>query len=489
MTWLADRLSRIAFGFIRFFPGLVVISLLMIPAVKGLWLGYVPILVGAAVAWGLAVCWPGILPVVSSIPGGRWAWWLYGFPVLGQAMLIFVFAPVPSFDGFFVYSHAVTLVETGMMDPMTYYPPAQTWWYALWFQVFGGSVLVAQLAQIPLSAGVTWCTVRLARAVVGEPHARLAGLAVAWYPTFLIYVLTTPYYHYLYTLLTVLMVWLLIRYERDDQWRWIILAGAAAGLGALTKAVQLIAPLQVLVWWVVLVLASGGRSIRWRHYGRGAAGFVVGMLVVIGPWAYRNYQVFDALVPVCTSGGLVLYSANNPASNGLYSSIPDEVSLDSPAAMLAHSRWCSEQARAFMVEEPAHFARLALNKFLHTWGVEATFAELINRRGVHDPWIKPGFSFLSMGGWSVLVFWWVGGAFRAWRHGLKPGAYEALAGVLIWSNAVVYLVFEGGDRHHLPLVPLLVVMLLDLQRRADGCRPCEAGQTSGRAGAAPAGQS
>ena len=43
---------------------------------------------------------------------------------------------------------------------------------------------------------------------------------------------------------------------------------------------------------------------------------------------------------------------------------------------------------------------------------------------------------------------------RSRRPAFRALAALGLAAVLVLSNAAVYLVFEGGDRHHLPLVPL-----------------------------------
>jgi 4-amino-4-deoxy-L-arabinose transferase-like glycosyltransferase len=388
---------------------------------------------------------------------------LYIGPALVQAVLVLVLRPVPVFDGLFVVNHARALLETGRMDPMTYYPPLMTWWYAGWFRVFGASDLVAQLSQIPLSLGVTWTTVRLVRVIGGSAGAaRLAGLIVAWYPSFIGYVLTTPYYHYLYTVLTVAMVAALLRGEEEARGggggRWMVAAGVAAGLGALTKATQLIAPLQVATWLVMVCLARG----RWptRRLLFGCLLFGAGMLVTVGPWTLRNARVFDALVPVCTSGGLVLFSANNPESNGLYSETPDIADIESPAEMLAHSRWCTEQAKAFMRDEPAAFVRLAVRKFIHTWGGESTFAELINRRGVSEARLEAGFSALFFAGWTALALVWAGESVRRWRRRVPLSTAEWLVAVLILSNAAVYLVFEGGDRHHLPLVPLIVAILL-----------------------------
>lgn len=473
MTMISHAVETISRYGIRLFPFLTAGCVLIFPAYKGVWPGYVPIVAGILFT-GFFISRFDELARYISARTTRWLGIaLYVLPAVVQVALIWVIQSEPTYDGLYVFRHAETLLNTGRMDPMTYYPPAQTWWYALWFKLFGVSPEVAQLSHIPFSIGITWSVYRMGKLIGGEVSARLVALGVAWYPSFLGYVLTTPYYHYLYTLLTLWLVWGLVKaatinIQRSTSsvqhstcdirvWMYWGMAGLAAGLGALTKATQLIAPLQVVAWTVVTACAL---AIPWRKWLVGLVVFCAGMLLVVGPWTLRNWMVFEDLVPVCTSGGLVLYSANNPGSNGLYSGIPDAVDLDTPAQMLAHSRWCSEQAKAFMMEHPRAFMRLAWIKFLHTWGIEATFADLINRGGKPCIQTEHVFTFLFFSGWAALVGAWLRKSFLQIRHHTPLSAFEILAGVLILSNAVVYVVFEGGDRHHLPLVPLILLLLI-----------------------------
>ena len=463
---------------IRLFPLLAAACVLYFPAYKGILPGYAPVAAGLVIALLLLVNFERVSAAALALRESTLHFLLFGLPAIIQLALIGLFMSEPSYDGLFVYQHAVRLIETGEMDAMTYYPPAQTWWYAAWFSLMEPSPALAQLSHVPLSLGVTWATLRLGINIMPPAAARVSALIVAWYPSFLGYVLTTPYYHYLYTLLTLLMVLGVITCWNNKLSNAVFLAGAAAGLGALTKAVQLIAPLQILAWLVVMacVVAAKDVWIRWR----GAFFvFVAGMVVMLTPWVLRNWFVFEDIVPVCTSGGLVLYSANNPESNGLYSHLPDTVVIGSPGEMLAHSRWCSEQAKQFMINETEQFLRLVRIKFIHTWGGEATFTDLINWRGESPWWIKQGFSFVFMAGWSSVVFIWAATAIRMMRRRMRLTAYEVLAGVIILSNAVVYMVFEGGDRHHLPLVPLIILVVVAAlsQRRA-------VDETSAREGAA-----
>lgn len=446
----------------------ILLLVLLFPAYKNLLIVYGPLLLSLGVAvyvnrrlesgWTPAAAWDRRVFFAVLLAG----------PALVQVLLLVGLRPEPMYDGRFVFREAVLLAETGRMSPLTYYPPAQTWWYAAWFKIFGASPLVAQLSHVPLHALVSLLTYGFARRVT-PGLARLAALVVAWYPSFVGYVLTTPYYHYLYTASVVATAWAWV--VATDRPRGALAAGLASGLGALTKATQLIAPAQALAFWL-LDAGPIQRASRIAHPVSRIALFLVGMAVVIGPWTYRNWLVFDDLVPVCTSGGLVLHSANNPESNGLYSGVPDLASIHTPADMLAHSRASAETAKRFMREEPARFARLAVGKVLHTWGGEATFAELINHRGRPLGHWEDGFSGVFYLGWVCVVGVWAGRSLVALRTRRPLHPAELALGVVLFSNAAVYAVFEGGDRHHLPIVPLIVVAALaGAAAPAKACEP------------------
>ncbi len=450
---LCSILSRLLVTVFRC-AGLATLALLIyFPVFKGMGLGLVPValgLAGGAVAWRLADRAGGIERIRES----TFVTLLIFLPVAIQVALIGGFRSQPTFDGLFVYREAVALVNTGRMSELTYYAPGQIWYYAVFFKLFGASYMVAQLAQVPLFGAMIWAGYRIARRVMPMAPARWAGIGIAVYPSSLLYVLVTPYYYYLYTLLILLMVWSWLAAAGDER-RWAAAAGgAAAGVGALTKAVLLIAPVQALAFWIL----AAGRWMRGRLWGH-AILFVVAMAVVIAPWAWRNANVFGEPVLICTSGGLVLYSANNPESDGLYSYLPDDVKIESPQEMLAHSRWCSEQALAFMRENPASFLRLVWLNLLHTWGTETTYVELINADGHSLGRLDPALRFLVQTGWGMLVLLWAAMAWRKLRAGAPATPVELIVSILVLSKWAVYSVYEGGARHHLPIVPILIIYL------------------------------
>ncbi len=456
----AFRLSAVA----------VVGMLLIFPAFKGMWLGYVPLLLGGVLLYGLARAGAGMDRTrfrerLCALGERAFLTWLCATPAMIQLVLVMAFRSAPTFDGLFVYREAVTLAETGRMDPLTYYAPAQIWYFAFFFKLFGPSTLLAQICQIPLAVLIPLVSYSIGCRVMSRGRARVAAVLIALYPGLLLYVLVTPYYFYMYTLAILLIVWSWLRVAQGENiWRSAVYGGLAAGWGALTKATLLVAPVQAIFFWLVTAGTFKGAR-RWLAWLL----FIAVMAGVVAPWTLRNHRVFGEAVLINTSGPLVFYSANNPESDGLYSPVPDEAHIETPQEMLAHMDWCNEQAWEFIREKPASFARLVWLKLLHTWGTETTFVELINRDGASLGWLDPALRFIVQIGWAALVFMWAYRAAGALWFRLPPTALEVATGIFVLSKFLIYSIYEGGARHHMPALPLLLlyVVALSVQRRGE----------------------
>lgn len=442
-------------GTFRLSSWLVLGLLLYFPAFKGVPAGYLPILAGGLLLGLLYIGSAQLAPSLERMNERSFLWILVLASILLQSLLILAFRSAPSSDGFFVYREAVQLLETGRMNPLTYYAPAQVWYFALFFQLFGASPLAAQLCQIPLAAGIALLVYFIGRQAGSIRAARFAALGAVFYPGLALYPLVTPYYFHLYAVAILLMVFSWLRLQASNKnWLPALWGGWAAGAGTLAKAVLLIAPLQTL-FFLIATTGSIFQRRLWAVWGL----FFLAMAATLSPWVVRNFRVFGEPVLVCTSGPLVLYSANNPQSNGLYSALPDEKTVETPREMLAHGAWCKEQAFAFIRAQPKAFARLVWLKLLHTWGTETSFVELINWKGHPLGKGDPALRFIVQTGWAALVLAWAATAAVLWRRRAPPTALEIAAGIFVLSKFVVYSVYEGGARHHLPAVPLLLLLV------------------------------
>lgn len=438
----------------RLAPLLVLSALWVFPAYKHVYLGYLPVICGSLLALAIRARHPG--GAVRHRPPNDLAF-LTGLVLLTAAMqaaAVLVFRPQPLADGYYVLREAGRLLTTGRMNPVTYYAPAQIWYYAAFFRGFGATPLVAQLSQIPLGACLPLLVFFAGRVAIGPAAARGAALAVALYPSLVLYILVTPYYFYLYTFCWLLTLAAWLRLAAGGKPATAVWGGVAAGIGALAKSVLLLAPFQALLF---LALAAG--SFWRRRVWQSWLLFVCAMAATILPWTLRNWHVLGVPVPICTSGPMVLYSANHPDSNGLYHSRPDESMPANAQEMVAHAARCRRLAWAAIRHQPAAFLRRAGFKFLHTWGTETTFVELINRNG--QPLQAAGLAlrFVVQTGWAALVCAWAGMALRRLRTRAPPDILEIAAGLLVFSKFAVYVVYEGGARHHLPVVPMLILLV------------------------------
>jgi 4-amino-4-deoxy-L-arabinose transferase-like glycosyltransferase len=450
---ITDWLSRIAVIAFRAFAVLVMVMVVAFPAFKGVWLGCAPVAVGFVLAGGLLVGHRRMATAFSVLSSRAFLACLLGVFACLQVALLVALRPEAAFDGLFVYREAVTLFREGHFSPATYYGPGQIAWYAAFFHLFGASQLVAQLSHVLPAMGIVVAVYLVGKRLAGERRGRVAALLTACYPSFLLYILVTPYYFYLYTFAIVLLagVWLRAAEEPGGYGKGLA-AGVLGGAGALVKPVLLIAPIQAIVFFLLTAKRDlFKKAALWWLI------FIAGFTAALAPWVWRNTQVFGEPVLVCTSGGFVLHSANNPESNGLYSPMPDAAQAEAPEAMLEGSREQAALAKSFILQQPLAFARLVGNKFIHTWGNETTYAELVNIRGRRPGWLDPAVSFLAQTGWAMLVLLWVWAALRK----APASAFEVLLAIIVLSHALVYCVYEGGARHHLPMVPLIMLYVLE----------------------------
>ena len=148
----------------------------------------------------------------------------------------------------------------------------------------GGNLAGVATAQHALGVVTTAATYGLGRATFGPLAGLLAGLAVAVSGPLLIYE------HYvmaesLFTLVLTVAVLLLVVSVRRGATPWLLAAGMATGLAALTR------PIGQAAVVVALGLPALLRLPRVREGARRAGLVLAGLLLVVVPWTARNWAV------------------------------------------------------------------------------------------------------------------------------------------------------------------------------------------------------
>ncbi len=243
------------------------------------------------------------------------------------------------------------------------------------FMITGPSVLAGQIVNLFFAALVFVFTLMVGTRLFGDRLiGRVAVLLLSLYPNQIAFVpfLGTEIF---YSALLLLCVWSLAL----ERLSLALFSGLLFGLATLTKAQSWFLP-GLILFGVFLVTPSWRGAVRYAVLG---AAVYVAMIVVVAPWAYRNYLVFDAIIPVSTNGGWTLLTGNNPEADGGYT--PDTVLAEGinsdPADEVAMDRLARQRAKAWIEENPVRFLLLLPKKLLKLWVMDGV-AEWAYERGL-----------------------------------------------------------------------------------------------------------
>jgi 4-amino-4-deoxy-L-arabinose transferase-like glycosyltransferase len=188
--------------------------------------------------------------------------------------------------------------------PTSFRAPGWPLFLAPFYAAFGSCYPLVYVLSCLLGALSCVLTYLLARELVSEGLARLAGglaavyLPHAWFATMLLS-------ENLFVPLLVLGLWLIIRHLKRPSVGLLALSGLVLGFATLTRPFALL----------LLPLLLGVLVVAWRRERRPlvvpALVFTAAFAACIVPWTVRNQQVHGRFVLVATNGGSTFYGGNN----------------------------------------------------------------------------------------------------------------------------------------------------------------------------------
>jgi 4-amino-4-deoxy-L-arabinose transferase-like glycosyltransferase len=192
--------------------------------------------------------------------------------------------------------------------PATERPPAYPAFLYSIFSIFGVDYVAVQIAQALLGALGCWLLFLLGRWVWSIELGLTAALLYALYPNSVTYS-ANLYSENLFFPLFLALALFLCRAAYEGSARYGLLAGVAWGLSLLTRGTLL--PLLLFVP-IGIALSPWHRSPASRWLRWSVPALAAGILVV-APWAWRNYSLTGAFVPVSTWGWAPMYHGTQVA--------------------------------------------------------------------------------------------------------------------------------------------------------------------------------
>jgi 4-amino-4-deoxy-L-arabinose transferase-like glycosyltransferase len=227
---------------------------------------------------------------------------LHGLAVRGEPMFGF-----PLVDEGLYWREAVRIASGAATDPIFYWPPLFSYFLAALVRLFGTGAAAARFLLLVLSALAAPLTMRLARPVIGNGAALLAGAFVALYAPAVFYgAELLPASAIL--LINSLLLLALFAAERTGSRVTFGLSGLLIGLSALAWP-----PILLFVPFLLLRLRRARRAMLLV-----CAGTVLGLL----PSFLHNARGGD-LVPVSSNGGINFYMGNHEGADGWSARAPE----------------------------------------------------------------------------------------------------------------------------------------------------------------------
>ncbi|MEZ4337391.1 MAG: hypothetical protein R3B82_12280 [Sandaracinaceae bacterium] len=369
----------------------------------------------------------------------------------------------PSWDGV-IYERAARQLANGdgytlaMYDPgfrwahlpTAFYPPGWPATLSLLKQL-DGPLALDLLLQALLGALAIPLAARFAGTLAGHLAARRAAWLVALWPGG--WMITASWMGEPLFGVALLLALLPLASPRGARPSRLGFAGALLGLAAYVRPTALaIAPFALLARrWCVR------RPLRALLV---TAAATVLAAAPLAPWVARNAEHLDGAV-VASNGGANLYVGT---LGPRYARIPQAIDCPRGARELARDRCRRERALGRIAADPLGWIELGAEKVLHTFGYEMGPALALGA-GLGDARPEDRLDVRLLIGLDS-VYWLALLAFA-----LRGRARRAPSRV-VWGSALgvalLHFVFLGGDRYHLPLVPLFAALAAAGLGRASG---------------------
>jgi 4-amino-4-deoxy-L-arabinose transferase-like glycosyltransferase len=354
--------------------------------------------------------------------------------------------PLSDSRGYDIFAR--NLVEHGVFgwtpeQPFAFWPPGTSFLYAAMYWLFGYGYTSLIVLHIVISVGLILSSARVAQRFFGETAALWCAALLAVWPTLIMFT-TILASELLFAWLTVaaLDAWTA---RSGTVWRRGTWAGLLLGMAALVRPQALLLP---AVYGLALVLSSSHPRQTFGQQWRVAlmAGLV--MAVLIAPWAWRNYQLYDEFVLISTNGGITLWMGNTPGTGGSH--------MDVPAAIAElpdneQARVLGAMAREYILADPVAFGMRALRKVFLLYsnesiGVGWNAAGIAERFGEASvTWFKR-FTQVT---WAALF---LVSLFGLWTLARRDGVWRALTSPItltVLFYTAVHSVVVSQDRYHL----------------------------------------
>lgn len=336
--------------------------------------------------------------------------------------------------------------------PTAYYPVGYPAFLGALYALFGSHLRVVHLSGATVSALSVVVAHRIAWRIAPGWGSRLVGMALALMPGSILFsgaAMTEPLFGFLLALAV-------YAYTRRTD---LVSVTDLVCTGFVVAAATYVRPQAILLAGTLPLVRPCALGSGWR--GRlGAAALVTAIaLLCVVPWTLRNCAKLDGCAFVSTNGGANLAIGAVPRATGCFFFLTPADGCRGVRGEVARDRCWRRVAIDSIRSDPWRWIELAPIKLYHTLSYESfpvSYLRQARALPIDDArertWQQiltyPWRLLLALAVLSLLVC----GIRRRWHPAAR--ASWVVCVTVLFTHAV----FFGGDRYHLPLVPLIGVL-------------------------------
>jgi 4-amino-4-deoxy-L-arabinose transferase-like glycosyltransferase len=351
---------------------------------------------------------------------------------------------------------------TGHTGPTAWLPPAYTLIIANAFKLFGVYTPLSAWVLLTINSIFSAATVPAIYEIAQRCFNRRVAVWSAWiwtlYPAAMQYAVRWVWEMSLTTLLFAWVLAIALRTRRVGEpaianpqttRRW-LLFGLLWGLIALSNP-SLLLFLPVCGLWMLF-----GAKQKSAALAKAVLAGVI-FLACLAPWAWRNWTVFHAFIPIRGNFGAELYLGNAPESIAMPwgTSVTSENDLDQYARLgeVQYVKQRGEMARAYIASHPHRFVELSLKRFYFFWvGVPHPLDRA--------PWVE----YFRELNYSIFSVTGLLGLALALKRRIPAAGLLACAFLLL-PLTYYFITVQARFRH--PLEPLIAILTVYLFQSAE----------------------
>jgi len=325
-----------------------------------------------------------------------------------------------------------------------YWPVGTSAVYAFLYSLFGVSFLSIIILNLVIGISIVWLTYTIALRYFGRTTAIISSLIICLWPMLIQYTtILASELLFIFFLLLAIYIWgnqKISLIPRSILW------------GAFICAASFIRPIAN----PLLVLFPFFNCIKARNVRISIISLIVGIMtasILFSPWVYRNYKLFNGFVLVANNDGTNLWMGNNPESDGGYMPLP-EVSFDNE---LERNNYFKESAINFILNNPADYIKLSINRFYITYKSE-TIGIVWNQSYLNKVVSGTGITIMKL---ISTIYWWmililgIAGIFIfISKHNSDIFSPLIIATMYFF---IIPILTVGQDRYHMPTIPFITI--------------------------------